>query len=92
MKGYPLKANSQGLARWFERMAQELGREQWLREIFVNSAQAGATTVIVDGWTPPDGDHVLVRISDNGCGMSIDQSRQVAEEVRHPQLGQRYRR
>ncbi len=75
MKGYPLKANSQGLARWFERMAQELGREQWLREIFVNSAQAGATTVIVDGWTPPDGDHVLVRISDNGCGMSIDQLR-----------------
>ncbi len=73
MSGYSLQTSPEGQARWIDREAQEMGPDQWLRELIVNSAEGGATKVVIDGWTPPGGQHLVIRLSDDGEGMTEEE-------------------
>lgn len=68
-----LRADSQGLAYWMEREAKAMPDGQILRELVVNGAEAGATKIIIDGWTDPLTSKTLLRVSDNGSGMTDEQ-------------------
>src|SRR6516164_1980345 len=46
---------------------------QLYREFVQNGMEAGATRIIIDGWTDPVTGHRLARITDNGSGLTGDQ-------------------
>ena len=68
-----LKADTKGLALWMEREAKAMDELQVYRELVQNGFEAGASEIILDGWTDPETDHTLARVSDNGSGMTNDQ-------------------
>lgn len=67
-----LTYDADGTARWIDREADALHEFHYARELVVNAWDAGATRVTIDGWIGPEG-HELVRFSDNGTGMTIDE-------------------
>ena len=46
---------------------------QIYRELVQNGFEAGASEIILDGWTDPETDYTLARVSDNGSGMTHTQ-------------------
>ena len=58
----------QGTALWIEREARGMDPMQMFREFVQNGIEAGATRVVVDGYTA--GNRVFARITDNGSGMT----------------------
>jgi hypothetical protein len=61
----------QGTALWIEREARGMDPMQMFREFVQNGIEAGATRVVVDGYTA--GKRVFARITDNGSGMTGEQ-------------------
>lgn len=66
----PLETNQVGLARWIDKEANELEPTHWARELVHNSFDAGATRLIIDGWYDTTSRRTLLRLSDNGEGMT----------------------
>ena len=61
----------QGTALWIEREARGMDPMQMFREFVQNGIEAGATRVVVDGYTA--GKRAFARITDNGSGMTGEQ-------------------
>ncbi len=57
-----------GTALWIEREARGMDPMQMFREFVQNGIEAGATRVVVDGYTTDN--RTLARITDNGSGMT----------------------
>jgi len=68
-----LQNDSKGTAAFLDRTAKGMDERQLYREFVQNGIEAGATSVVIDGWRDPDTGHTLTRITDNGCGMTEDQ-------------------
>ncbi|GJF09955.1 hypothetical protein NGTWS0302_16690 [Mycolicibacterium cyprinidarum] len=58
----------QGTALWIEREARGMDPTQMFREFVQNGIEAGATRVVIDGFS--SGKRVFARITDNGSGMT----------------------
>jgi histidine kinase/DNA gyrase B/HSP90-like ATPase len=50
--------------------ARDVTEHQWERELVENGRQAGATRIVIDAYIDPDDGRALIRVSDNGHGMS----------------------
>lgn len=68
--GLTLKTDNYGYARFLEREAATMEPHQLDRELVHNGAEAGATTVCIDGHVDPETGHLLKRFTDNGTGMT----------------------
>lgn len=68
-----LTHDAEGTARWIDREASSLQPYHYARELIVNAWDAGATRVVIDGWSSPEG-YELARFSDNGTGMNTEEA------------------
>jgi hypothetical protein len=68
-----LTNDSRGTAAWIEREAEGMDPLQLYREFVQNGIEAGASAIIIDGWTDPETGHRLARITDNGSGLTEHQ-------------------
>ena len=71
----PAKVGIHGLANLLITNGEQMGQDQYLRELVVNVAQNGGDQVIIDSWTDPETEHQLMRVSDNARGMTAKQLR-----------------
>ncbi|HTY32450.1 ATP-binding protein, partial [Mycobacterium sp.] len=72
-----LKNDPRGTAAWIEREARGMNPLQLYREFVQNGIEARLSdkyaVVTIDGWTDPQTQRRLARITDNGCGMNRQQ-------------------
>lgn len=66
----PMEIDDYGQAVWLDREAKACDPLQYARELLVNARDAGATKLIFDGWNDPSNNRTLMRVSDNGLGMT----------------------
>lgn len=75
MSTTPFHTNPVGISHAIDAEAKGLDPLQLYREFFQNGAEAGATKVWFDYWEDPTTGHKLMRITDNGSGMTMDEMR-----------------
>jgi hypothetical protein len=71
----PLQSNNEGVAAWIDRSAAEMDPHQYGRELVQNAGEAGASTVWIDAYEDPETGDKLLRVTDDGSGMTEVQLR-----------------
>jgi hypothetical protein len=66
----PLQSDSEGVAAWIDRSAAEMDSNQYGRELVQNAGEAHASTVWIDAYVEPETGRKLLRVTDDGCGMT----------------------
>ncbi|MDA9802921.1 hypothetical protein N9C30_00980 [bacterium] len=71
----PANVDIDGLTNLLITSGEQMGPDQYLRELVVNAAQNRGDRVVIDSWQDPDTGHNLMRVSDNAQGMDEKQLR-----------------